>query len=197
MQFGVAKFLIIVSIDDFDDFQAAPSAAAGGHPTTAPNNNNNLFDLLDAVPTSAIPRTQQLSSAPPAYTAQQPAISSFQPVQQKQPAYASYTLNSSSTASSAAAPKPKPSGGGFDDLWTTSLGSIGGVGVSPGATSKNKSIQELEREKTMASLWGATTSPSPSTLTNAPRGPALPTMGSAAGSSKPTSSTTTFDDLLG
>lgn len=42
--------------------------------------------------------------------------------------------------------------GGFDDLWNTSLSSAGG---SKPAASGKKTIAEMEREKTMASLWGA------------------------------------------
>ncbi len=60
----------------------------------------------------------------------------------------------SASATSLAAGKPgKPSGGGFDDLWSMSLGSV--------ATSKpyapagaGKSIRDLEKEKVQAGIWG-------------------------------------------
>jgi hypothetical protein len=92
----------------------------------------------------------------------------------------------------ATASSSKPSGGagGFDDLWATSLSSLG-AGVSPSSTGnggKNKSIQELEREKATASLWGSS-----STSTNAPRAPAQPAMGASKPAAGPS---TTFDDLL-
>jgi len=61
-------------------------------------------------------------------------------------------------SSAAQAPKPtqaagKSTAGGFEDLWSMSLGSSASQ-KKPNA-SAGKSIQELEREKTQKGLWGA------------------------------------------
>lgn len=63
-------------------------------------------------------------------------------------------------ASSANKAKPASSnaaggGGGFDDLWSSALGS----GMSSGgAKTSGKSVAELERERSQATLWGASSS---------------------------------------
>jgi epsin len=49
--------------------------------------------------------------------------------------------------------------GGFDDLWSSSLGSFGGAksGVTGGGATgagPKKSMADLEKEKGQASLWG-------------------------------------------
>jgi hypothetical protein len=80
----------------------------------------------------------------------------------------------------------QPSGGGFDDLWTSSLAGVGGSsGQTAGANSK-KSMLDLDREKTMNSLWNAPTA-SP-TYVSSPIG----------ATARPSASTkNVFDDLLG
>ncbi|KAJ9110436.1 hypothetical protein QFC19_001562 [Naganishia cerealis] len=182
----------LVDDDEFADFQAAPTSGFTSS-SIAPAQAlkpaaGNVFDFLDAVPASN-PAT---SPAPPAYA---PAASSG--------SSASFGAfgGASSSPSSHAAPakstplaqparptgtmqnqgqaKPASSGlGGFDDLWNTSLSSAGGSKAS-GNGSGNKTIAEMEREKTMASLWGSST-----------------TTG-GGGSAQQKSGSSGFEDLLG
>lgn len=75
--------------------------------------------------------------------------------------------------------------GGFDDLWTTSLAGVGGQALNASSgNSTKKSMLDLDREKTMNSLWNA-----PGSRTSAP----------SAGQTKPSHSAGNhaFDDLLG
>jgi hypothetical protein len=127
----------------------------------------NLFDLLDSQPASKPPGGPSLTSPPVRGSA-----ASTLPVGDRPIASASGANGSSK--------------GGFDDLWTTSLASVGGQNnnASQGNNVK-KSMLDLDREKTMNSLWNAPSaklgSASPGQVTN-----------SNAGSSK-----SVFDDLLG
>jgi hypothetical protein len=74
-------------------------------------------------------------------------------------------------------------------LWTTSLAGVGGQSSSygPGADNSKKSMLDLEREKTMTTLWNATSAkPTASSFTAMPAG------------TKPLNKTQNiFDDLLG
>jgi hypothetical protein len=138
------------ALDDFADFQEAkvlPVAASEGvPPPNAPAAGQDVFNLLDNLPPAqAAPR------ASPA----KPVV--YSPV--------------------SAIPKPAAnvvqSKGGFDDLWSLSLAGAGGISSPNGSSNTNKkSMLDLDREKTMNSLWGA----SPATKA---------------------SSKSAFDDLLG
>ena len=90
-------------------------------------------------------------------------------------------------ASSSSGPSiPQPSGGGFDDLWTTSLAGVGGsTGQISGSNSK-KSMLDLDREKTMNSLWNAPGS-----------SPAYGSTPTGSGAKAGASTKNAFDDLLG
>jgi epsin len=48
-------------------------------------------------------------------------------------------------------------GGGFEDLWSMSLGASGGPKKPVVSASSGKSIQELEREKAQKGIWGVST----------------------------------------
>ncbi|KAL0064304.1 Epsin-3, clathrin recruitment and traffic between the Golgi and endosome [Marasmius tenuissimus] len=62
----------------------------------------------------------------------------------------STTSTKTPAANAAAASKPAASsGGGFDDLWSMSLGSS-----KPAANAPVKSMKDLEKEKSSAGLWG-------------------------------------------
>ncbi|KAJ6477173.1 hypothetical protein C8R47DRAFT_655632 [Mycena vitilis] len=91
------------------------------------------------------------------------------------------------TASPAAPSKPATS---FDDLWSMSLGSGTPKPATPGG---GKSIKDLEKEKTMAGLWGAGG--------QKPAQAQAPVMGSGMGMGMGgmggSSSSSGFDDLLG
>lgn len=54
---------------------------------------------------------------------------------------------------SAATSSTKSGGGGFDDLWTMSLGSA--ATSKPAGPAGGKSIRDLEKEKAQAGIWGA------------------------------------------
>ena len=162
-----AHLHLLHSADDFADFQGA-AVAAPAPPRTAPTPSagasQNVFDLLNSQP----------SSKPlPTFTNPSPVRAS------------------AGFASHPAAKTPSGTGGsangGFDDLWSSSLAGIGGQAAthtSLGNQSK-KSMLDLDREKTMNSLWNA-----PSAKSTAPSG--NQGLSSNAGSSR-----TAFDDLLG
>ena len=63
------------------------------------------------------------------------------------------------TGSTPAVTSPKPVKSTFDDLWTTSLTSLGTGAKANGAAGAGgaaggKTIKDLENEKSMSSLWG-------------------------------------------
>ena len=162
--------------DDFADFQAAPSsppaittkplAAAPVAATTKPN----LMDLLaSTAPTTSKPiqsaQTQPFPAfnttlAPQVRPNSTPAIapaSAAMPVMSPMGARSTVTSPVSTASPSLATTSTKKQsggGGGFDDLWTMSLGSAAGSksgSVAGGA----KSIRDLEKEKAQAGIWGA------------------------------------------
>ncbi|WVF67389.1 hypothetical protein IAT40_002145 [Kwoniella sp. CBS 6097] len=159
--------------DDFDDFQEAPSAApaapvAASKPAGAAN--ANLFDLLGSTSTSSAP-----APAPPSAPAQA-RVPSFSAPSHVHPAtttpnYGGFTSPSLSqpqppavvsrpsySSTPVTSPPAKPAGSStFDDLFTSSLTSMGGKSTSTGQQAgQGKTIKDLEKEKTMNSLWGPT-----------------------------------------
>lgn len=163
--------------DDFADFQAAPPPAPAPAPTVATPPapgiaaKPNLMDLLAS--TAAAP-------SPPAYRATQPAQTQpfgafntvLTPSSQVRPSSTPITAPSytampamgsarsavtspvSAGPTSSAGKSAKSSGGGFDDLWSMSLGSAATSKPSaPGGA--GKSIRDLEKEKAEAGIWGA------------------------------------------
>ena len=78
-------------------------------------------------------------------------------------AMSSPMLSPASRTASVATPPPssattQKSGGGFDDLWKTSLGSTGAAKPAQGA---QKSMGELGKAKAQAGIWGASAAASP------------------------------------
>ncbi len=162
---GVSQDVADSGLDEFDDFQQALSIqpANPSTPKPAASNNAGLFDLLGSTSTAAVSSQPQnrmsslsspLRSSPPATTPNYTSMMS--PVQPKlsNPTRPSYISTSGVTA--------KPAGAStFDDLWTTSLGSIGsggkanGANGQPGGAASGKTIKDLEKEKAMSSLWGS------------------------------------------
>ncbi|WRT69935.1 uncharacterized protein IL334_006926 [Kwoniella shivajii] len=142
--------------DDFDDFQQAPSAPAAAAPPQQSNANANLFNLLNAnqssVPAPQASRAQPTST--PQYNFSSPPIA--QP-QQQAPSMTSRPSYSSSSIASPPVISPRPAGGAstFDDLFASSLTSMGGQSANKQAGG-SKTIKDLEKEKTMSSLWGPT-----------------------------------------
>lgn len=186
--------------DDFDDFQQAPSAPIqpSAPAAAAPASKaSDLFDFFDAAPASA-PSAPSVASPPPQYNSYAPPPVAAAPPQAYKPNYSSmpsYTQPSSAapaSISSLASTKPKAASGGgmggFDDLWSSSLGSFGSkpaVGTSgAGGAAGKRSMADMEREKTQANLWGSGTGGSFGTSNNSSVPPSKP-----AGSN-------TFDDLL-
>ncbi|KAF9005553.1 hypothetical protein BDQ17DRAFT_354898 [Cyathus striatus] len=161
--------------DDFDDFQAAPvqapaapvapvqAALTGGSAplaAAAAPANRNLMDLLNASGPVQSQRPQQ----PPMGTGMgsfsmgggmhRPTSSFSQPSQfsspiQPQPGNAMFggaaSLRPTATSNS--------SFSSFDDLWSMSLGGSSSKPATPVAGG-NKSIQDLQKEKANANLWG-------------------------------------------
>jgi len=144
--------------DDFDDFQSAPSAtttapvpAPSPMAATAPASKPaaNVFDLLNATP--AAPASATAAGRPSmgygmgggTMPSRTPTFAPMKPATPASPV----------PAASAKA----TNGGGFDDLWTMSLG--GSKPSTPAAGSNTgKTIQDLQREKASQVFWGAGTS---------------------------------------
>ncbi|WWC64895.1 uncharacterized protein I303_107509 [Kwoniella dejecticola CBS 10117] len=146
--------------DDFDDFQQAPSSAAAPAAPTAPQggaNNANLFNLLNSN-TSSVPAPQ---AATQTFSATQPPSYNFSPQQpqsqaQAPPSMASRPSYSSGVTSPPVTSPPAKTGAStFDDLFNTSLTSMGGQSTA-NKQSGNKTVADLQKEKTMSSLWGPT-----------------------------------------
>ncbi|CED85122.1 Equilibrative nucleoside transporter protein [Phaffia rhodozyma] len=163
--------------DDFDDFQSAPSSTPSFSAPPAPNavpapapKAADLFDFFDSTPSQPTPTVVVAAAAAapvrpptflqtPSYTAPPAAA----PVFSQQPMKPNYTFQSSfssaqSAPSSAASKLAAGSGfGGFDDLWSSSLGSMGKtvpVKTASGAGGPVKSMAQMEEEKRKQMLWG-------------------------------------------
>lgn len=182
--------------DEFDDFQTAPTVPAAAPPAASANaaGTNDIFAFLDAQPA----KPSQSQAQPPAYTSSAINFGSLSPQQTQRPigsttgsnmmapspssfAYGSGSAKPSSTPSSLQPPIQNASnksslGGGFDDLWSSALGSGNTNSGFSSSTQGNKSIADLEKERSNASLWGA-----PAAAASEPK--AKPTAGG-------------FDDLL-
>ncbi|ODN98046.1 hypothetical protein I350_07688 [Cryptococcus amylolentus CBS 6273] len=143
-----------VDIDDFDDFQsAAPTPAP-----TAPKTNNNVFDLLNSNSSSIPTPTPAPAPAPStsfgAFTS--PPLTASKPPTTSYPSYASQSSATASQAQTPAATSPKPKGSTFDDLFASSLSSLGKP-VQQQSGGGGKTIKDLEKEKMSSTLWGAGT----------------------------------------
>jgi len=155
--------------DDFADFQAAPSSPPAAAPfTTAPvagTAKPNLMDLLASTAPSASRSVQSaqpqpfggLTTARPTSTpATAPAYAAM-PAMSPMSARSAVTspVTTGTTSSAAASTKFGGAGGGFDDLWSMSLGSTAAGKLAGGSTAGTKSIRDLEKEKAQAGIWGA------------------------------------------
>ncbi|AAW46544.1 hypothetical protein CNL05210 [Cryptococcus deneoformans JEC21] len=189
--------------DEFDDFQSAVPAPAPAPAPAAKPANTNVFDLLNpatsSTPTSA-PSISTPAYSPPAsnssgptfgYGAMSPPLNAAPSIPFSNAAKppASSTHPSYTSASTPSALSPKPTGGSsnstFDDLFASSLSSIGKSSTAQSQNRGGKTIKDLEKEKMVNSLWGSTPSvPSQSTQ---PAQPAQPAQPKASGN---------FDDLL-
>ncbi|KAH9960968.1 hypothetical protein BGW80DRAFT_922374 [Lactifluus volemus] len=98
---------------------------------------------------------------------------------------------SAGTTSSVTTSATKSSGGGFDDLWSMSLGSA--AASKPGGPGGSKSIRDLEKEKAQAGIWGVQNqTPSLAGGFGSFSKPAAPSVG---GSGAPPGRTTCFCEL--
>jgi epsin len=128
--------------DDFDDFQSAPAPAPAPASKPAPAAaNNNLFDLLNQ-------GASKPAGQAPAYSGPSPGLSmpSLAPTPVSRPSY------TSPAPAPAPAAKPAPTKSTFDDLFNTSLTSMGGQ-ANGGQKAGQKSMKDLEKEKSMNALW--------------------------------------------
>ena len=168
--------------DDFADFQAAPSSPPAAAPITATpmaaapvagTAKPNLMDLLASTTPSASRPVQSVQPQPFGTLSTALAPPSLQQLRPSStpaaaPAYAAMPVMSplsarsavtspvtAGTTSSAAPSKLGGVGGGFDDLWSMSLGSAAGGKPAGGAAAGAKSIRDLEKEKAQAGIWGA------------------------------------------
>jgi epsin len=168
--------------DDFTDFQAAPSSPPAAAATTttrmaaapvAGTSKPNLMDLLASTAPSASRSIQSaqpqpfgtLNTALAAASSQQLRPSStpatapaFTGMPVMNPISARSTVASpvtpGTTSSASASIKTGSAGGGFDDLWSMSLGSAASGKHAGGAAAGAKSIRDLEKEKAQAGIWG-------------------------------------------
>ncbi|KAF8495706.1 hypothetical protein F5888DRAFT_1709405 [Russula emetica] len=169
--------------DDFTDFQAAPSSPPTAAATTttrlaavpvAGTAKPNLMDLLASSGPSASRPIQSaqpqpfgtLNTALAAASSQQLRPSStpapapayagmpvMNPISARSTVTSPVTTGTTSPAS--ASTKTGSAGGGFDDLWSMSLGSVAAGKPAGGAAAGAKSIRDLEKEKAQAGIWGA------------------------------------------
>ena len=171
--------------DDFTDFQAAPSSPPTAAATTftslaaapvAGTAKPNLMDLLASTAPSASRSAQSaqpkpfgtLNTALGAASSQQlrpnstpataPAYAGMpvmNPISARSTVTSPVTTSTTSSASASASTKTGSTGGGFDDLWSMSLGSAAAGKPTGGAAAGTKSIRDLEKEKAQAGIWGA------------------------------------------
>ncbi|KAI0298149.1 hypothetical protein B0F90DRAFT_1735375 [Multifurca ochricompacta] len=168
--------------DDFADFQAAPSSPPAAStltatPSTAPATTAkpNLMDLLASTAPAPSPATyrptqnqpfgmfntalsssssQVRPSSTPATAPAYMATPVMNPTSARSAMTSPVSASIASSASSAATSK-KSGGGGFDDLWTLSLGAASASKPAAGLPSgAGKSIRDLEKEKAQVGIWG-------------------------------------------
>jgi epsin len=161
--------------DDFADFQAAPSSPptaatittkplAASPVTAAAAAKPNLMDLLASTSSPAMSKpvqsfgTLNAALAAPSSQVRPSSTPATAPAYAGMPAMTPTLARSAvaspvSTASSPLATTSTKRGGGFDDLWTMSLGSTGASRPAAGAAGA-KSIRDLEKEKAQAGIWG-------------------------------------------
>ena len=177
--------------DDFADFQAAPSSpppAAATNLAAAPVSGTtkpNLMDLLASTSTSASSRSVQSVQPQPFGTLNAalvpPSSQQLRPnsTPATAPAYTGMPVMSPMSARSAATSPVATGttssaatklGGGFDDLWSMSLGSATGSKPTSGAAAGAKSIRDLEKEKAQAGIWGVQSQVRPAAPASVPAG---------------------------
>lgn len=177
---------LMLIVDDFDDFQSGPSTtttAAAVRPAANPTSSNanaNLFDLLNSGNTAKPAAAPTSSQRPSSYGNMMPTMAPAAPVSRP-----SYTSPPAASVPSAQSSKPTEASGKstFDDLFASSLTSMGGTTNGTGQKAGTKSMKDLEQEKAMSSLWG----PSPGAQSSKPAGQPAPAKPSGGGG---------FDDLL-
>ena len=163
-------------LDDFDDFQQAPNLqpTAPTAVTPAISSNAGLFNLVgstnsaDGTAASRPPQNQMSPLSSPIRatpTSNGPNYSSMISPALPKPSNPTRPTYNSTPSTLGVTPQPKPAAAStFDDLWQTSLTSIGGQakansgsnGMSSlvNAGRSGKTIKDLEKEKAMSSLWG-------------------------------------------
>lgn len=177
--------------DDFADFQAAPSSpppAAATNLAAAPVSGTtkpNLMDLLASTSPSASSRSVQSVQPQPFGTLNAALVpTSSQQLRPNStpataPAYTGMPVMSPMSARSAATSPVATGttssaatklGGGFDDLWSMSLGSATGSKPTSGAAAGAKSIRDLEKEKAQAGIWGVQSQVRPAAPASVPAG---------------------------
>jgi epsin len=151
---------------------AAPKPPAGGM---------TLFDMLGSTPAAAAPKPP-VQSPPPmggmgmgagvggaggmggfgmmSPTAAAPNYTSpiqSQPLRPTGTSSPAIGTTAASAGKPAAAPAAKSSGGGgFEDLWTMSLGSgASAKPATPASSTAGKSMMDIQREKAQAAMWGS------------------------------------------
>ncbi|KAI0785106.1 hypothetical protein C8Q75DRAFT_776004 [Abortiporus biennis] len=168
----------------------------------AASGSANLFSMITPATTASPPPMGMATSRPPPYMAQTAMTpTSANPMFSNSAVMTPSAFPSRSTPgitpaqrpASAAAAKPTSSGGGFEDLWTMSLGSAGGSASKAPAAGPAKSMKDLEKEKAQANIWGAGQPKSP-------LGAGFGSFGNASGATTstaaPAAASNPLDDLL-
>ena len=167
----------ILDDDDFADFQTAPAPAAAA-PVTTSTAKPTVYEFLNNANTTSAPAPTMTPIAPlqsqsgagslfgapikPTVTSGigSMGMSTLTPTSPRTNTFGATTARPTATSSSfstltsgtAAHAKTGSSAGGFDDLWSLSLGTPGNKTTGTGLG--GKSIKQLEKEKSQAGIWG-------------------------------------------
>src|SRR6267142_245378 len=130
------------------DLLATTSSPAMSKPVQSQPQSFGALNAALAAPSSQVRPSSALATAP-AY-AGMPAMT---PMLARSAVASPVSTASPSLATTSTKRGGSGSGGGFDDLWTMSLGSTGASKPGGGAAGA-KSIRDLEKEKAQAGIWG-------------------------------------------
>jgi len=130
------------------DLLASTSTPAASKPVQAAQPQsfgafNAAFASSSQVRPSSTPATAPAYAAMPAMTPMLARSAVTSPVSTASPSLATTSTKQGGSGS----------GGGFDDLWSMSLGSAG-ASKPAGGSAGTKSMRDLEKEKAQAGIWG-------------------------------------------
>ncbi len=131
----------------------ASTAPAPSAPRSVQSVQPQAFGTLNTALAAASSQQLRPSSTPataPAYA----GMPVMNPISARSTVTSPVTTTTTSSAAVSATTKTGSAGGGFDDLWSMSVGSST-AGKPAGSAAAGKSIRDLEKEKAQAGIWGA------------------------------------------